>query len=153
MEKLYNRGYLSYPRTETNVYNKTINLKELVSKLENSQDFGEFAQRITRGDMWQGPRNGSQDDKAHPPIHPVKLAQQGELNGQEWLIYNMIARHFLGSLAKDAVGSETTVNVEMGGEFFHAGGLIVEQANYLEVYTFDKWSDRYIPKFQRGERF
>ena len=43
MEKLYNRGYLSYPRTETNVYNKTINLKELVSKLENSQDFGEFA--------------------------------------------------------------------------------------------------------------
>lgn len=43
MEKLYNRGYLSYPRTETNVYNKTINLRDLVSKLENAQDFGEFA--------------------------------------------------------------------------------------------------------------
>ena len=36
MEKLYNQGFLSYPRTETNVYNKTMNLKELASKLQNS---------------------------------------------------------------------------------------------------------------------
>ena len=36
MEKLYNKGYLSYPRTETNIYNKTINLRDLVSKLENA---------------------------------------------------------------------------------------------------------------------
>jgi DNA topoisomerase-3 len=36
MEKLYNRGYISYPRTETNKYNKTINLRDLVSKLTNS---------------------------------------------------------------------------------------------------------------------
>ena len=153
MEKLYNKGYLSYPRTETNIYNKTINLRDLVSKLENAQDFGAFASRIASGEMWQGPRNGSQDDKSHPPIHPVKLAHASELTGQEWAIYNLITRHFLGSLAKDAVGSETTVKVEMGGEQFHASGLIVEQPNYLEVYTFDKWSDRYIPRFQQAEKF
>jgi DNA topoisomerase-3 len=34
MEKLYNKGYLSYPRTETNKYVKSINLRELVQKLE-----------------------------------------------------------------------------------------------------------------------
>ncbi len=33
MEKLYNQGFLSYPRTETTKYNKTMNLKELASKL------------------------------------------------------------------------------------------------------------------------
>jgi len=44
MEKLYNKGYLSYPRTETNVYNKTINLRDLVNKHVNSNDdVGEFA--------------------------------------------------------------------------------------------------------------
>jgi len=26
--------------------------------------------------MWQGPRQGNLDDNAHPPIHPVKLAEQ-----------------------------------------------------------------------------
>jgi DNA topoisomerase-3 len=33
MEKLYQRGYLSYPRTETNVYNPTINLRRIVDEL------------------------------------------------------------------------------------------------------------------------
>lgn len=32
MEKLYNQGYLSYPRTETNKYQRSINLKALVEK-------------------------------------------------------------------------------------------------------------------------
>jgi DNA topoisomerase III len=50
MEKLYQRGYLSYPRTETNVYNKTINLRELIGRLSGSEQFGEFAQRITSGE-------------------------------------------------------------------------------------------------------
>jgi DNA topoisomerase-3 len=74
MEKLYNKGYLSYPRTETNTYNKTINLREIISKLH---PFSDFAERISSGEQWQGPRNGNQDDKAHPPIHPVKYANQG----------------------------------------------------------------------------
>ena len=30
MEKLYNRGYISYPRTETNSFNPTINLRKFV---------------------------------------------------------------------------------------------------------------------------
>ena len=43
MEKLYNRGYLSYPRTETNVYNPTINLRKIVDEMQKSDVFGEFA--------------------------------------------------------------------------------------------------------------
>lgn len=50
MEKLYNRGYLSYPRTETTRYNKTINLKGIVKGLENAEGFGDFAQRISEGE-------------------------------------------------------------------------------------------------------
>jgi DNA topoisomerase III len=34
MEKLYNKGFLSYPRTETNKFNPTINLRRIVSSLE-----------------------------------------------------------------------------------------------------------------------
>lgn len=74
MEKLYNKGFLSYPRTETNCYNKTINLRNLIGNLTGSNDFGNFAQRLENGEQWRGPRNGRLDDKAHPPIHPVKLA-------------------------------------------------------------------------------
>jgi len=36
MEKLYNKGFLSYPRTETTKFNPTINLRKIVSSLETS---------------------------------------------------------------------------------------------------------------------
>ena len=41
----------------------------------------------------------------------------------------------------------------MGGEFFSAQGLIVEALNYLEVYTYDKWTDKALPNFVARERF
>lgn len=43
MEKLYTTGFLSYPRTETTIYNPTINLRKIVNELEKSNEFGEFA--------------------------------------------------------------------------------------------------------------
>lgn len=58
MEKLYNRGYLSYPRTETNSFNPTINLRKVVGELEKSEVFGDFAKKIADGSMWGGPKNG-----------------------------------------------------------------------------------------------
>ncbi len=118
---------MSYPRTETTIYNPTINLRNVVQEMAKSNDFGEFAGKIMTGEMWGGPKNGKQDDKAHPPIHPVKIIQKDELHGNEWRIYEMIARHFLASISKDAVGSETKIDVEMGGEKFTTRGLIIEE--------------------------
>jgi DNA topoisomerase-3 len=73
MESLYNKGFISYPRTETNIYNPTIDLKAITRELVH---FDEFVPRLLNFDekLWVGPRKGNKDDKAHPPIHPVKLA-------------------------------------------------------------------------------
>ena len=32
-------------------------------------------------------------------------------------------------------------------------GLIVQQRNYLEVFPYDKWSDKELPQFEDGEEF
>jgi len=118
MEKLYNKGYLSYPRTETTKFNPTINLRKIVSSLEHSSEYGEYAKKVGSGEMWGGPKNGKLDDKAHPPIHPVKNADRNQLDANEWKIYELLTRHFLATISKDAVGSETTIQAEMGGEEF-----------------------------------
>lgn len=118
MEKLYNKGFLSYPRTETTKFNPTINLRKVVSSLEHNTDFGDFAKRVASGEQWSGPKNGKLDDKAHPPIHPVKNVNRNELTNDEWRIYELLARHFLATISKDACGSETTIRAEMGSELF-----------------------------------
>ena len=74
-EKLYNKGYLSYPRTETNKFTN-IDLKKLVKEHVLSKDWGDYASKILEGDLWEEPRNGKSDDGAHPPIHPIKLAKR-----------------------------------------------------------------------------
>ncbi len=49
-EKLYNRGYISYPRTETDVFEFSAEeLKKLIRKQANDSQFGTFANRLMEG--------------------------------------------------------------------------------------------------------
>ncbi|KAG6335258.1 hypothetical protein ID866_3833 [Astraeus odoratus] len=149
-EKLYQQGFLSYPRTETDQYDPQFDFMSLIGKQTTDPNWGGFAQRLREGEF-NTPRKGKNNDKAHPPIHPT--AHAGNLAGNDKQVYDFITRRFLASCSKDAEGFETTVDVEYGGEQFCATGLIVLQRNYLEVYPYDKWTGKELPDFQEGEEF
>ncbi|CAI9578073.1 unnamed protein product [Staurois parvus] len=149
-EKLYTRGYISYPRTETNIFPKDLNLTPLVEQQTQDPQWGGFAQRILeRGGPT--PRNGNKSDQAHPPIHPTKYASN--LQGNEQRIYEFIVRHFLACCSQDAQGQETTVEIDIGAERFVAHGLMIIARNYLDVYPYDKWNTKVIPVYEMGESF
>lgn len=61
-EKLYTQGYISYPRTETNIFPKELNLASLVENQAGDGNWGPFAQRILNegGPM---PRQGKKTDQ------------------------------------------------------------------------------------------
>lgn len=137
-------------------------------------NWGEFAQRVIQ---WgPNPRNGNKSDQAHPPIHPTKLATGkfrltrnlkslllfsdfdmcsifSELNGNEYRVYELICRHFLACVSRDAVGSETIVNVTVADEDFTATGLCIHERNYLDVYIYEKWNSKEIHNYQIGNTF
>ncbi|PIO68653.1 DNA topoisomerase [Teladorsagia circumcincta] len=48
-EKLYNKGYISYPRTETNKFPSNMNLSALVGQLTTSPKWGDFAAEMRIG--------------------------------------------------------------------------------------------------------
>uniref|UniRef100_A0A670JML9 DNA topoisomerase n=1 Tax=Podarcis muralis TaxID=64176 RepID=A0A670JML9_PODMU len=149
-EKLYTQGYISYPRTETNIFPKDLNLPNLVQLQTQDPHWGAFAQRI----LDQGgptPRSGTKSDQAHPPIHPTKYA--GNLQGNDQRLYEFIVRHFLACCSQDAKGQETTVEIDIANERFVAHGLMILARNYLDVYPYEKWSDKVIPVYERGSRF
>ena len=80
-EKLYTQGFISYPRTETNIFPKEMDLTSLVThQTTNTAGWSNFAQRL----LEQGitPRQGKKSDQAHPPIHPLKYTNtlQGNFN-------------------------------------------------------------------------
>ncbi|CDU22640.1 related to DNA topoisomerase III alpha [Sporisorium scitamineum] len=149
-ESLYQKGFLSYPRTETDQYDKDFDFTSLIAKQTADGAWGNAAQRLLDG-AFERPRNGKNNDKAHPPIHPTSHANG--LTGDDKRVYDYVTRRFLASCWKDAIGTQTTVSISIAGEKFHASGLVILQRNYLEVFTYDKWEGNLLPPFVRGETF
>ncbi|XP_055594004.1 DNA topoisomerase 3-alpha [Uranotaenia lowii] len=148
-EKLYTQGIISYPRTETNMFTQDMKLGPLVEMQANHPDWGSFAQKVL--EWGPNPRNGKKSDQAHPPIHPTKFVNN--LNGDERKVYELIVRHFLACVSRDAVGAETIVNAILAEEEFTASGLCVLEKNYLEVYPYERWNSKEIHRYQIGNTF
>lgn len=75
-------------------------------------DFTEFALKVLVDGP--NPNQGTKSDQAHPPIHPIKYASN--LTGVEKNIYELIVRHFLACLSKNAEGIETAVEIDLANE-------------------------------------
>src|SRR5690606_18407114 len=74
-EKLYQHGFISYPRTETQKFSKSENLLKYVEEQKNNPVFSDYVNELLEANRYTPPRNGKLDDKAHPPIHPVKFGE------------------------------------------------------------------------------
>ncbi|MBE3046730.1 hypothetical protein IMZ48_30210, partial [Candidatus Bathyarchaeota archaeon] len=152
-EGLYNKGFISYPRTETDRFDKGMDLKALCRKQTPDTRWGQFAQGLADGAFRQ-PREGRHDDKAHPPIHPITYAAPTVLSPDEGRLYEYVVRRFLACCSEDAKGLATDIDISYGGEAFSAHGLKVLERNYLDVFVYEKWnSSAQLPTFIVGEQF
>jgi DNA topoisomerase-3 len=153
-EKLYQSGVLSYPRTETDQFPQTMNLKDLVQLQTGSADgaVAQYANALVTNSAqkMRRPRNGGHNDQAHPPIHPTGLPS-GSLHGNEKKIYDYVVRHFLACVSHDARGKSTEVHLCISSEEFVAKGSMVTEKNYLEIYPWEKWANNTLPTFREGQ--
>ena len=147
-ENLYINGYISYPRTDNTVYPPSLNLKKLVKMFLDS----EFAKeaRIALEDM--KPSRGKRETKDHPPIHPTALADRKELSKDEWIIYELVVRRFLATLAPDAIWMVRKAEIISGGEKLVASGKELIKSGWRAIYIYSKVEDVFLPKLRVGER-
>ena len=148
-EALYNKGIISYPRTETDCFDDNFQLKPLIEKQIEDSNWGNYAKQLLEG-KFKFPRKGKNNDQAHPPIHPVRAAHN--LEGEEFKVFDFITRRFLACCSEAAKGHSTAVKIEIAQERFNATGLTVIERNYLDIYTFDSWSSHTIPNFTMREK-
>ncbi|XP_010025764.2 DNA topoisomerase 3-alpha isoform X2 [Eucalyptus grandis] len=155
-EELYQAGFISYPRTETDNFSARTDLHAIVQEQQGHPVWGSYAQRLLdpSSGLWRNPSNGGHDDKAHPPIHPTKFSG-GERNWSQdhHRLYELVVRHFLACVSQPAVGAETTVEIDIAGEQFAASGRVIIAKNYLDVYRFESWGGSVIPTYVPGQQF
>lgn len=152
-EKLYQQGWISYPRTETDQFSTDFDLQSIIRKQTQDGAWGPYAQGLLNG-AFRTPRAGRNNDQAHPPIHPVNYVASTSLNANEKKVYEFVVRRFLACCSEDAKGEATEVEIKWASEVFHTKGLLVLERNYLDVYPYDKWeSSQQVPTFTEGETF
>jgi len=143
-EELYGRGYISYPRTDTNMYREDFN-------------FVKYAEIAARGlglnpmrFLEPNPRQGTRYDGAHTPIYPIKPFY-GEGNLRK--IWEHIARRFLANAFysnAEQVRQEATILIK--GIKLYASGTRIVKEGFFEVLPYARPPDDPIPRLRRGQK-
>lgn len=143
-EKLYTQGYISYPRTETTSYSENFDLIGSLRLQQNSPKWGAEVRAIIANGI-NKPKKG-RDVGDHPPITPMKLATENELEGDMWRIYDYVTRHFIATLSRDCKYLSTTITFEIGSETFTYTGNTLVDAGYTEIMHWQAFGkDEFVP--------
>lgn len=156
-DELYQQGYISYPRTETEKFRPEFEHRPLIEQFANLPgEFADYANKLLNNNNFQNPRAGQNDDQAHPPITPCKAVDPSSIdNPAQRGVYTLVVKHYLACCSRDATGRETQLVVRMDSEEFTATGLMILERNWLEIYhPWEKWltGQGELPPVQVGSR-
>ncbi len=143
-EKLYNIGYITYPRTESSFYLQK-DFTKLVEKFTSHEEFGSVAKECI---VLKGVTNPSKGrySKDHEPIMPVKAVTQADIAKAfaktpyiinfAWQIYSYIVWRFLATVHKDVETLTQYITISVLEEEFIATGQRIIDPGFLKFYKY-----------------
>ncbi len=147
-QALYERSYISYPRTSSQKLPPTLNLPKVITALSKISDYTEIAQRLIRESRYR-PAEGAKTDEAHPAIYPTG---ESPINaaGEERQIYDLIARRFLACFADYAKLEEKRIVLNVDGDEYYANGDTIKSMGWLDYYKYFTPRTLQLPSFDVG---
>ncbi len=149
-ERLYMRGYISYPRTDNTVYPGSINFKKILGEIGKLPEYSQKTKKILSQPKIT-PSKGKKRTTDHPPIHPVAAADKKKLDQKEWRIYCLVVDRFLATLAPPSITQNTTAVIECAGEDFKAQGKRIIDPGWREYYPYNQLKETELPPLEKGE--
>ncbi len=147
-QKLYERSYISYPRTASQKLPYSLNLPRIINALAANPRYKEIADALIKASRFR-PIEGRKEDEAHPAIYPTGELP-AKLAGEEEKLYDLITRRFLSVFAEPASLEHTDVKLAVGAEKYEAKGSRVVSRGWLEYYTYYKPQESHMPEFKVG---
>ncbi len=148
-ENLYVKGYISYPRTDNTVYQRSISLTGVLKKLQKGE-FKEDVEKVLSQDSIR-PSRGRTEATDHPPIYPVAVPKGADLKGDFHKIYELIVRRFLATLYRDGQREVRKATILVSGYNFISEGSKIIDEGWLSLYPYRKVSESYHPDLVEGE--
>ena len=142
-EELYAEGYISYPRTQTNIWVK-VDHKPILDMLRKTH----LANHIRLENF--NPRDGRKNDGAHPPIYPVQPYEYSDVKGKIW---DYVARRYLANTVYgDAKLNRWRLNVAVKDVSMNATNRYFVDEGFYRVFPYFKPRElQWIPEVKSGE--
>ncbi|MCL4387905.1 DNA topoisomerase I [Candidatus Marsarchaeota archaeon] len=147
-QKLYERSYISYPRTSSQKLPAALGLPGIIKALGENPEYAEISRGLTAENRFK-PLEGKKTDEAHPAIFPTGVRPR-DLSKQEEEVYDLIARRFLSCFAAPASVARVKVEAELGGEKYSASGATIKERAWLDYYRYASIEEKTVADFAEG---
>ena len=149
-QSLYERSYISYPRTSSQKLPPTLGLPKIIEELSKNPSYTDHAKKLIAERRFR-PNEGVKSDEAHPAIHPTGVMPK-ELSPTESKLYDLIATRFLACFAGYAKIAKSRVVIRVGNERYSANGSTVIEKGWMDIYRYARTGDKMLPQFAQGGR-
>jgi len=149
-QTLYERSYISYPRTASQKLPFALNLPRIINLLAKNPKYAEIANALIGASRFK-PMEGRKEDEAHPAIYPTGETP-ARLSDEEEKLYDLITRRFLSVFAEFATIEHTNVLLSTLEEKYEAKGSRLVQSGWLTYYTYYKPEQVAMPKFEENSQ-
>ncbi len=152
-ESLYQKGYISYPRSSSQKLPANIGYTKILSALAKIRIYQEFAKDLLAKDRLL-PNEGKKDDPAHPAVYPTfETPDIKNLTSQQKRVYDLIVRRFLSVFGDAALRESNTVTLDVGGENFFVVGKRTIEPGWTKFYgPYMSTEELILPSVSVGDR-
>lgn len=146
LQKLYEGGYTTYPRTNTEYLADTEKgkIKQVIAAVKEKFN-------VDIGFKDKKSIFNSSKVESHSAITPtIKIPDEGHLSEGERKVYNSIKNRFISNfLNEETIIEETRVLIKIGDESIELKGNVIKQQGFLKYEKLKK--DNELPEFIEGE--
>lgn len=124
-QSLYLAGLISYPRTSSQKYDKSIGYKKILKRLKKYTTQVRYAVNST-------PTEGKKTDPAHPAIYPT--GENKKIPERDKKIYDLIVKRFIACFCSPAKVENKKIKVDVSGLNFNTKGIQIKEKGWMQVY-------------------
>lgn len=149
-QSLYEKAYISYPRTSSQKLPETLGLEKIIREISKNPKYGAPTNTLIKEKLFK-PHEGDKVDEAHPAIFPTGIVPSG-LSSYEEKLYDLITKRFLACFAKPAHIAKTKIIISVSSELYAASGTVIISPEWLSIYNFARIDEKVMPKFEENEK-
>ena len=156
VQSLYEKHYVSYPRTDCEVMSSNDNFRGIIASAGSVQEYAQAAQYAAgRISQFVGIKKYVNDEElakhGHSALVPTTDRPDfSRLSSDEITIYKMIAKRFLAAFYPPLIQEITSVLLSNNGQPLKASGKTVTDAGFT-AFTGDTVQDTALPVVSEGD--